>query len=524
MITEDQAEVVAFLTAASTHGGAEVERVDTHASIVFLAGRDAWKLKRAVRYDYLDFSTLARRQTMCEAELRLNRRTAPGIYRAIVPVTREQDGRLALSGKGAAVEWLLAMRRFDQECLFDRLAARGALDLPLMAPLATAIARLHAQAQRRPDHGGAAGTTWVVDGNARGFAEHGAGVLDETDCARLTDEARAEVARHATRLDDRRARGFVRFCHGDLHLRNIVLFEGVPTLFDGIEFNDELACIDVHYDLAFLLMDLWRRGLPQHANAVLNAYLSDTMDFGGIPLLPLFLSCRAAVRAKTSATAATLEPDDRRKSELQDLSRSYLSLARQLLQPVPPVLMAIGGRSGSGKSTLAYALAPAIGGAPGAVVIRSDEIRKRLCGVDPLDRLGPESYAPDVSSRVYASVGERLAIVGACRHAAIADAVFGRPEDRDAIERHAASVGQRLLGLWLDAPEPVLVARAERREHDASDADAAIVRQQFAQDTGPVEWHHIDASGSPTQVLERALAVVRAHAASAAPRTALPAG
>ena len=178
MITEDQTEVVTFLTSPSTHGGSLVERIETHASIVFLAGTRAWKLKRAVQYDYLDFSTVERRKAMCEAELRINRRAAPALYRGVVAVTREPDRSLAIGGSGVPVEWLIEMVRFDQEGLFDRLAVREALDLDLMRPLASVIACFHATADRRFDHGGAAGMTWVVDGNAVGFDEQGGGILD----------------------------------------------------------------------------------------------------------------------------------------------------------------------------------------------------------------------------------------------------------------------------------------------------------------------------------------------------------
>ena len=350
MITQDQAEIVEFLASPRAHGGAAVERIETHASIVFLAGTSAWKLKRAVRYDYLDFSTADRRRAMCEAELRINRRTAPDLYRRVVAVTREPDGSLALGGTGVAVDWVLEMARFDQDGLFDRLAAKGTLDLGVMRPLAVAIARFHQAAEARRDHGGQSGMAWVVEGNAAGFNEQGAGVLDEALCATVTSESRGALERVGELLDARQRDGCVRQCHGDLHLRNIVLIDGRPTLFDAIEFNDEIACIDVLYDLAFLLMDLWRRRLPRHANAVWNGYLGETLDVEGLPLLPLFLSCRAAVRAKTSATAAAMQEDVTRRDELRDLARAYLEMAGQLLHPPRPALVAVGGLSGSGKS------------------------------------------------------------------------------------------------------------------------------------------------------------------------------
>jgi aminoglycoside phosphotransferase family enzyme/predicted kinase len=508
MITADQTEVLAFLGSPSTHAGEAVERIETHASVVFLAGTCAWKLKRAVLYDYLDFSTIERRKAMCGAEVRINRRTAPELYRGVMPVTREPDGALALGGSGPPVDWLVEMARFDQDGLFDRLATRGALDIGLMPPLALAIAQLHLAAEQRSDHGGRAGMAWVIEGNATGFAEQGAGILDQAVCARLTEDARNAVQRDGAQLDARRDGGFVRQCHGDLHLRNIVLLNGRPTLFDAIEFNDEIACIDVLYDLAFLLMDLWRRRLPRHANAVWNAYLAETRDFEGVRLLPLFLSCRAAVRSKTSTTAANLQGDPQRQDELKAMARDYLSLAQELLHPPAPCLIGIGGFSGSGKSTLAHALAPLIGPVPGAVVIRSDEIRKSLCGAEPLHRLGSEGYAPGVSQRVYATVTERAEVVVRGGHAAIADAVFARPSDREALERAAVAAGVPFVGLWLDAAESELVARAERRVLDASDADAAVIRSQIAQGAGSIPWHRLDASSPSEDVLQKAILVL----------------
>jgi aminoglycoside phosphotransferase family enzyme/predicted kinase len=508
MITHDQTEIVEFLASPAAHGGAAVERIETHASIVFLAGDSAWKLKRAVRYDYLDFSTADRRRTMCDAELRVNRRTAPELYRRVVAVTREPDGSLALGGAGEPVDWLLEMARFDQDGLFDRLAARGTLDLGLMRPLASAIARFHETAEPRRDHGGKAGMAWVIDGNATGFNEYGAGVLDEALSATVTSESRRLLERVGALLDTRQRDGRVRQCHGDLHLRNIVLLDGRPTLFDAIEFNDELACTDVLYDLAFLLMDLWRRQLPQHANAVWNRYLGDTVDLDGLPLLPLFLSCRAAVRAKTSAAAAALLEEVRQRDDLQDLARTYLQMAGQLLRPPRPALVAIGGLSGSGKSVLAAAVASSLGAVPGAIVIRSDEIRKRLCGVDPLQHLGPEGYASHVTERVYIEMTERASRVVRAGYAAIADAVFARQADRDVIEQAAAAAGMPFIGVWLDAPQHVLVARVAARHGDPSDADAEVIRGQLAHERGAIGWHRIDASVPADRVQQQAMTLL----------------
>jgi aminoglycoside phosphotransferase family enzyme/predicted kinase len=509
VITEDQTPTIDFLASPLTYGGASVDRIDTHASIVFMAGARVYKLKRAVRFDYLDFSTAERRRAFCEAEVRLNRRTAPDLYLGVVAVTREAGGSYALGGAGAPVDWLVLMNRFPQEALFDRLAATGGLDLELMPPLASAIATFHRAAERRPDHGGKAGLSWVIEGNRTGFAEYGASCLDPSAALRVTHDSREELERRAKLLDERRALGFVRQCHGDLHLRNIVLLNRRPTLFDGVEFDDRISCIDVLYDLAFLLMDLWRRRLPRHANAVWNRYLFDTEELAGVSLLPLFTSCRAAVRAKTSATAAQVQTDAARRGELERAAASYLAMAERLLHAPPPALVAVGGLSGSGKSTLARSLAPFVGAMPGAVHLRSDEIRKRLCGVPRLERLGPDGYTPQVSERVYRSLAESAAVTIRGGHTAIADAVYARPDERHAIERVAAAAAVPFVGLWLDAPESVLTARTEARRLDPSDADAAVVRMQRARGTGEIEWDRIDASAAAASVLRRVTDHVR---------------
>ena len=276
-------------------------------------------------------------------------------------------------------------------------------------------------------------------------------------------------------------------------------------MFDAIEFNDEIACIDVMYDTAFLLMDLWRRDLPLHANALWNGYLMASGDVDGVVLLPLFLSCRAAVRAKTSAMAAGLQRDASRRNELEELARHYLAMAAHLLRPPTPALLAVGGLSGSGKSSLAMALAPTVGAVPGAVVVRSDEMRKQLSGVDPLQRLGPERYTSEMSRSVYEALGDRADRVLRSGHSAIADAVFARPSERDAIEQVAAAAGVPFVGIWLDAPESVLVDRVGHRERDVSDADAAVIREQLGRDTGPISWSRIDASPRLDAVLQRAI-------------------
>ena len=505
-----QQEVLAFLSTPAAYGlqAGPVERIDTHISAVWLAGNRAYKLKRAVHYDYVDFSTVELRHLACETELRLNRRTAPELYLGVRAVTRERNGSLAIDGAGEPIDWLVEMERFDQELLFDRLAERGRLDIELMPPLAAAIAHLHAEARIRSDRGGRAGLAWVVDGNALGFTEYGLGILDPARCAHLTAQMRTELCRHAARLDTRCRGGLVRECHGDLHLRNIVLLDGTPTIFDGVEFNDDISCIDVLYDVAFLLMDLWRRGLRAHANAVFNEYIGITGDVDALCLLPLFLSCRAGVRAKTSVSAAAMQSDASRRRELEIAAVEYLELARGVLKPGTPQLVAIGGLSGSGKSTLARSLAPALGAAPGALIVRSDALRKAAMQVTPITRLGADGYTPAVTRHVYREMVGRASAALRAGHSVIADAVFALPEDRAAIAEAASAAGVPFVGFWIDAPAATLAYRISRRSGDVSDATTAVLDEQLRVGTGSIGWHQLAGRGDAVSVVLQAEALL----------------
>jgi aminoglycoside phosphotransferase family enzyme/predicted kinase len=436
---DDQIGVIALLMDPATHGGVVPERIDTHISTVFLAGERALKLKKAVRLPFLDFSTLEARRAACEAEVALNRQTAPGLYLGVVAVTRRADGSLALDGGGEAIDYLVAMRRFETEGLFDRMARRSALDRRLIEDSIEAVVRFHRGALVRADRGGSAGLTWTVDTNQLSMEAQVPAILPANGVARLAELSRAALARLAPLLDERRARGLVRRCHGDLHLGNICMFEGRPTLFDAIEFSEDIACIDVFYDIAFLLMDLDVHGARPLASIALNHALDLTGDYQAVAALPLFLSLRAGVRCHVAATIAAAAQGDeaaRRAAEAQ----AYLKAALDYLAPAPARLVAVGGLSGSGKSRMGRRLAPLLA-APGAVVVRSDALRKQLTGVGLKDRLGPEGYTPEVTARTYRAMLDTCAMLLKAGHPVIADAVFAKPEQRADVEAVARAAG-----------------------------------------------------------------------------------
>jgi aminoglycoside phosphotransferase family enzyme/predicted kinase len=511
-----QAKVLDFMSRAGSYEPppATVERIDTHASAVFLAGPLAYKVKRAVKYPFLDFSTLERRREACLNELRVNRRTAAQLYLEVLPITTGESGDFRFGGEGEALEWVLLMRRFDQAKLFDRMAGDGRLDLATMPRLAEVIVAFHDSAERvlTPERA-VRPLADVLRDNADAFAA-GTGIIAPGAAKALVRLSRDRLAALSLLLEARARGGYVRHCHGDLHLRNIVEIDGAPVLFDAIEFDDRLATIDVLYDLAFLLMDLGKRGLTRHANAVLNSYLDEEGGTGnliGLAALPLFLSMRAGIRAKVDMLRARMAPRAEADAA-REQARAYFELAQNFLAPAAPRLIAIGGLSGSGKSAVSRAIAPFIGAFPGAVHVRSDVERKRLFGVAPSDRLPASAYAPEMSDRVYAMCSKRALMALEGGQAVIVDAVHAKKHERDAVAALAAEQNIPFTGLWLDAPGRVMRERVAGRTGDVSDATAEVVDVQLGYDIGPQSFAVVDASKPLDQVAAACLERIGAGA------------
>jgi uncharacterized protein len=503
-----QTQVIEFLSRPETYGltGSAVERHQTHGALVFLAGDRAYKLKRAVRLPYMDYSTVERRKQMCERELAVNRRTAPEMYLGLKPIVRDHDGQLRLgSGKDGEIgDWVVVMRRFNEDNLLEQMRRHGRLTPDLIRLLGEAIASFHAEAEIRHNFGGGAGMQAIIEENATVLGSMIDQPFDAGKIARLSRLSRAALERLSPVLDRRRDEGRVRRCHGDLHLNNICLIDGRPVLFDSIEFGEEFACIDVFYDLAFLLMDFDRNGLREFANMLLNRYLELSSDYEGVAALPLFLSCRAAIRAHVAATTARLvQPKDAQAASLSEAAH-LLDLAIAYLQPPPGRIVAVGGVSGTGKSTLARALAAPLGPAPGAVVLRTDVIRKRLMGVSETTRLPQMAYQSGITSKVYSLLEELSAKLIAAGHAVIVDAVFGNPEERTKIEQVAAAAQVRIDGLWLEANPSLLQDRIVARRADASDATVGVLHRQLEFVVRPDHWVVLDAARPPAEVLDDA--------------------
>jgi len=477
----EEAEVLGWFRAQSD------KTVDTACAHVFLVGDSAFKLKRHADLGYVDFTSAEKRRWALERELAFNKAAAPDIYRRLRRVTREPGGGLALDGEGETLELVLEMRRFADDAV---LAVHPeVLDGEMADALGRTIADLHAHAELRPQ-GGDAAIAYTVTSNAQILRDLKT-ELDQDRVETLIALTSAEFARQEPCLKARAAAGFARRCHGDLHLGNILVESGKPILFDCIEFNDLLSDLDILYDLAFLLMDLDFRDRREAAVRVLSAYLDRAArSFGeavwdSLAVLPLMLSVRAGVRAHVQAHGGDTAG-----------ARAYVEAGIAHLSPAPPRLMAVGGLSGSGKSTFARALAPQLGASPGAVVLRTDEIRKRLAGVGPTEALDRSVYTPDFYVQVYDTLfAEARALLRAGR-AVVLDATFVDQDLRGRAERLAAEVGVPFHGVWLDAPIEVLEGRVAARTGDASDATVAVLHDQLAKlDPAGVSWTRVAAEG-----------------------------
>jgi uncharacterized protein len=508
-----QESVFEFLADSERHP--HVHRINTHAASVFLEGDRALKIKRAVRFPYLDYSTLAKRKAACDEEMKVNHPFAPQIYRRVIPITQRNDGSLEIDGNGTPVEFAIEMTRFDENQTIDHLAEAGPLDPGRVDAIADAVAASHADAPPVPAERWIKSIPAVIEGNTAAF--RAAACFCAADVEDIDESSRSTFARVRGLLEQRGQQGFIRRCHGDLHLANIVLMDGKPVLFDAIEFDPDIASTDVLYDLAFPLMDFIRYNRHAAANALLNRYLNVTSseNLDALAALPLFISLRAAIRA--NVLLARLGRNSRGDAGIMQSAKAYFELARRAIHPPAPTLVAIGGLSGTGKSVLARGLAPDVLPLPGAVVLRTDVLRKQLFTVGEMDRLPESAYTPEITEQIYEILEQRTLRILAQGHSVVADAVFARESERAAI-RHAAGMHNvRFVGLFLEADLATRQTRVGRRKRDASDATPEIARRQEEYDIGAVDWTIIDASGTPAQTLQRCQARIVGGETAGAP-------
>lgn len=503
-IHSSQSRAIAFLSNSSNYlpQSVKVERIETHGAYIFLAGKDAFKMKRAVSFSYMNFSTLDLRYSACKREMELNAPHAPEIYKGLKSITEEKDGSLVFDGEGTPIEWVVHMNRFHEKDLLMHVASAGPFSNQLSKMIAEMAFSYHQGTQKSDDHNSASQIQKIVE-DVIAALKRMIPFLNEESLLNLETNLKFYTTKLSPLLIRRQKEGFVRRCHGDMHLSNIVLIEGKPVLFDALEFSEEMATIDVLYDLAFLLMDLDHREQRTSANLILNRYLwlsSDLKDIEGLELLPLFLSLRAAIRGMVRGHRA-LQTSGLEQTNLMNVSQAYIERATTFFKEKPLCLILIGGLSGSGKSTLAAQLAPDCGRSPGALHLRSDLERKRLFTVKEYDQLPQDYYSEANNERVYLMMLSKAEAALRSGHSVIADAVFAKTEERERMERLANRHKAQLFTYWLDAPTSVLINRVNERIHDASDATAEIVMKQMHYDLGNLTWERIDARGTPEQIV-----------------------
>ena len=465
---------------AFPHPADDIELMETHISWVILAGNYAYKIKKPVVLDFLDFGTLEKRRHFCDEELRLNRPWAPELYLDVVAITGPAD-EPAIDGEGEALEYAVKMLRFDQDLRLDRQLADGLLTVTDMKELGQKIAARHADAER-PDPADRERLTGQAIHYFWENFDHLRGILDREEFVFLHDWMTAEIGKHQGTLRQRFDDGFVRDCHGDLHLGNLVRLPSGITTFDCIEFNPDLRNTDVFADVGFLAMDLTEKGHPELAAHFLNRYLERSGDYEGTVLLDLFFVYRCLVRAKVAAIRSReRESEAERSADIGD-AHEYSAMARRQATKGKPVLVLMCGLSGSGKTWLSERLMASLP----AIRIRSDIERKRLFGVEETaasgSGIGAGIYTPEASVRTYERLFALARDLLKARHHVVLDAAFLDKEQRDAASNVAADLGVDPVLVCAEAPVDVLRTRIGKRaasKNEASEADLAVLDHQL---------------------------------------------
>ncbi len=457
------------------HPARTVRLIETHISWVLLAGRYAYKIKKALDMGFLNFTTLEARRFFCAEEIRLNRRLAPKIYLDVIPIGG--DIETPELGTQPAIEYAVRMRRFAFASQMDRLLLRGRILPRHLDSLAATLARFH-EGLPAAEAGSAFGTAAAIRASAlQNFEQLQPLLKQPADLDALSALRRASEITYAAcekRFAERRAQGRIRECHGDLHLGNIVLIGDEPIPFDGIEFNPALRWIDVMDEVAFTVMDLLHRERPEFAYRFLNAYLEATGDYGGVSVLRFYVAYRAAVRAKVSAIRASQEGMSKRSTaDALAACRSYLDIGEAYLTQCQPVLIITHGLPGSGKSTFAQAALERLQ----AVRIRSDVERKRLFGLAPSadsrSSIGGGIYGADATRRTYARLRELARGLLMAGFPVIVDAAFLKQEERKQFRELAHELKVPFAIASMQASNITLRARVTQRRADARDASEA---------------------------------------------------
>lgn len=454
-----------------------IELLQTHISYILLAGDYAYKVKKSLDFGFLNYSTLEKRKHFCFEELRLNQRAAADLYLEVLPIT-QLGQQVQLAGAGEAVEYTVKMRRFPQHTLLSHRFEQGDLTESLVQDLAIAIAAFH-QSAYSDDYIRSFGTVAAIREAFDENYEQTKAYIGGPQTQQQFDETRAYTDRFFAERQDlfqqRVEDGWIRECHGDLHLGNICDWNNQLYLFDCIEFNESFRFVDVMFDIAYIVMDLEAGHRPDLSALFLNTYVEQTGDWQGLEVLPIYVSRQTYVRAKvTSFMLGDPSVSDDDKAQASAKAARYYELAWRYAQPKAGQLILMTGLSGSGKSTTARRLA----GQLGALQIRSDAVRKHLAGIPLNERGGDELYTPEMSQKTYdrlLSLGVQLANQG---YTVILDAKYDRAVLRQEAIAQAQAHHLPIHLIYCDAPLEVRRDRLNTRSGDIADATAALLPKQ----------------------------------------------
>ena len=464
------------------HAVDTVTTVETHISTLLLTDDYAYKLKKPLDLGFLDFTTLERRRHACDEELRLNGRLAPAIYLQRIAITGTPEDP-AIDGDGPVLDWAVQMRRFDDARLFDRLLERNQLAAAELEDVAHQVAAFHESATVAGENSDWGTPDTIAEPARDNLVALREQLGSDPRIERLEDWTEDRLRHLDPLFRQRRRQGRIRECHGDLHLGNIVDVDGRPVIFDGIEFAPELRWIDVVNEIAFLGMDLRSRQRPDLAARFLSRYLEETGDYDGVALLPFYRAYRALVRAKISGLRADdADSDEESREQARHTRDTYIAVAEAEMQPPEPRLVLMHGLSGSGKSTVAQAVVERLA----AIRLRSDVERKRLVGLDALNRsgdgVGEGLYGADLSARTYQRLETLAGEILQTGTSVVVDAASLRREERERFRRLAADGGLPFTLVVCEAAEEVLRERIRRRQkagNDPSDADLSVLDHQL---------------------------------------------
>ncbi len=463
----------------------DIQMLQTHMSWILLVGSYGYKIKKPVDLGFADFSTLDQRRHLCEVELRVNRRLAAELYLAVVPISGTPEAPTPDDG-GEPIEYAVKMKRFPQEDLLVHALERDELTRQHIDGLIRQIADFHGRVEvdvDGRDFGTATTVRKAMAANFDSLATSAEGDPMTARLERLKQWSEEEFRKCADDFAVRKHGGFVRECHGDMHLGNMILWNDSVLVFDAIEFNESLRWIDVQNDLAFLVMDLEVRGRADLARRVLNGYLEMTGDYAGLAVMRYYLTYRALVRAKVAAIRLGQKNiDSGERRDLQEELQGYVDLAERYTSANPPTLIITHGVSASGKTTAAVRLVEDIG----VIRIRSDVERKRLFGLDPLAITGSQVneglYSPEATERCYDRLAEVASLVVRAGFTVVVDAAFLGRVQRELLAASAARLDVPFLILDFHADQETLCRRITRRkttETDASEADLSVLENQL---------------------------------------------